>query len=67
MSALWLVKCDVNDWDEYDAHVVRADTEERAIEMAEFSAFQRAAGTVTATQIPTDGPEEAILGSLNAG
>lgn len=51
-------------WDEYDAFVIRAKTEEDALRVAEKEEKQ---GKFEARELKVRGEEEIILGSFNAG
>lgn len=61
---LWLVsRTDKIDYDEYDSFVIRSKTAEHAICIAQ----NECRGEWIAKEISTDGAEEVILGSFNAG
>jgi hypothetical protein len=62
---LYLVKrTDVCKYDEYDAFVIRAESSERAVEIAKKR--QEASGW-TVRELSNSGEEEIILSDFNAG
>lgn len=71
IKKLWLVsRTGRIGWDEYDAHVVRAETELDALRNALTKTGEEGeSGWVTCniTEIPLDGEDEIILSSFNAG
>ncbi len=69
---LWLIeRNDGADYDEHDSAVIRADTEERAREIAEESLSSPKGvwgiGKASCVQVSGDGPSEIVLSSFNAG
>ena len=69
---LYLIKADKCDYDEYDAILVRAESEEEAIKLVSptgewssdrFNARQR----LTTSVVSVEGPPEVIISSFNAG
>jgi hypothetical protein len=65
---LYLVKrTDATDYDEYDAIVVRAQSEERAAAIATGNYVGMAPHNIEVTEVPVDGDEDVILDSFNAG
>lgn len=65
----WLVTCNGYGYDEYDSFVIRADTSDRAKQLAEEE--QKEVGgksqNWTIVELTISGEEEIILGSFNAG
>ena len=67
---LWLVSANTYDYDEYDAFVVRALSEAKALELVDkdVNRFSRRTNQVwTAKPLAVKGDEQIILGSFNAG
>ena len=60
------------DWDEYDSCIVRAESEDRAIELCRkmefgYCSYYFEKDNVDVYEIRIEGTEEVILGSFNAG
>lgn len=68
MSPIWKVEASEHSYDEYDAFIVRADSEERALEISagHFEKYQIKAG-LKIELVDPEGPEGDVLGSYNAG
>lgn len=64
---IFTVTCDIHDYDEYDAFVVRAGSAEDALALVapRFEKYQRA--RLTVVEVPSEGDAAVILGSFNAG